>query len=142
MQSIRKTVLVTHSAERMMTLVDRVEDYPKFLPWCGGVEIHERTADTLEATVRIDFLKVKSYFRTRNTNSENRIDMRLVAGPFQHFEGTWRFTPLMDDACKVEFDLDYQFQSRAFEALIGPVFGKITNTFVDCFIKEADRRHG
>ncbi|SMC22126.1 Ribosome association toxin PasT (RatA) of the RatAB toxin-antitoxin module [Andreprevotia lacus DSM 23236] len=142
MQSIRKTVLVTHSAELMKALVDRVEDYPKFLPWCGGVEIHERGDDTLEATVRIDFLRVKSHFRTRNRTQGNEIDMQLVDGPFQHFEGIWRFTPLMEDACKIEFELDYQFQSRTFETLIGPVFGKITGTFVDCFIKEADRRHG
>ena len=142
MQSIRKTVLVLHSADRMQALVDHVEDYPKFLPWCGGVEVHERSAHTLEATVRIDFLRVKSYFRTRNQTQERMIDMQLVDGPFQHFEGVWRFEALTDDACRIEFELDYQFQNRTFEALIGPVFGKITGTFVDCFIKEADRRYG
>ncbi|WP_432720575.1 type II toxin-antitoxin system RatA family toxin [Jeongeupia wiesaeckerbachi] len=142
MKQIRKSVLVPHSAAHMFHLVDDVEHYPRFLPWCGGVEVHERTASTLDTTLRIDFLRVKSFFRTHNVNSENQIEMQLADGPFKALTGVWRFTPLMDDACKVEFELDYQFENRALEMLIGPVFEKITSTFVDCFVKEADRRHG
>ncbi len=142
MQSIRKTVLVPHSAAQMYELVDRVEDYPRFLPWCGGVEVHERSETVLDVTVRIEFLKVSTFFRTRDTKTEHEIVMHFVDGPFKALTGIWRFQPLMEDACKIEFELDYEFSSRTLDAVIGPVFGKITSTFVDAFVKEADRKYG
>ena len=39
MAEVQKTVLIRHSAERMFHLLTDVDDYPNFLPWCGGVEI-------------------------------------------------------------------------------------------------------
>lgn len=143
MHCIRKSMLAPYSAEQMFNLVDRVEDYPRFLPWCGGVEVHERSETVLDATLHIRFLKVQAHFRTRdNRFPHERIEMRLVDGPFKHMDGLWRFIPLSEDACKVEFELDYAFASRTLEALIGPVFDRITSAFVDAFIEEAERRHG
>ncbi|XZG71289.1 type II toxin-antitoxin system RatA family toxin [Chitinibacteraceae bacterium HSL-7] len=142
MQQVRKSLLVPHSAGQMQALVDRVEDYPKFLPWCGGVDVHERTGNVLDATVRIKFLTVTSHFRTRNVTDGNAITMEFVDGPFKHLEGIWRITPLMEDACRVEFELDYAFSSRTLETVIGPVFGKIAATFVDAFVARADQLYG
>ncbi|GGP19204.1 type II toxin-antitoxin system RatA family toxin [Silvimonas iriomotensis] len=140
MQRIRKSLLVPHSAERMFNLVDRVEDYPKFLPWCGGIEVHERTDDVLDVTVHIEFLKVKTFFRTRDERvPHTRIDMQFADGPFKALHGEWTFTALDEDACKIEFALDYEFSNRMIEAVIGPVFSRITNTFVDAFITRADK---
>ncbi len=143
MHCIRKSMLAPYSAEQMFNLVDRVEDYPCFLPWCGGVEIHERSDTVLDATLHIRFLKVKAHFRTRDLRFQNeRIEMQLVDRPFKYLHGVWRFTPLTEDACKVEFELDYAFASRTLETLIGPVFDRITGAFADAFIEEAERRHG
>ena len=135
-------MLAPFPADQMYELVDRVEDYPRFLPWCGGVDVHERTENLLDATLHIHFLGIRSHFRTRDLRSADRLDMQLIDGPFKRLEGYWRFIPLMEDACKVEFVLEYEFASRTLEALIGPVFDKITRTFVDAFITEAERRHG
>lgn len=126
----------------MYELVVRCEDYPRFLPWCGGVEIHEQSATVLDVTVRIEFMKISSHFRTRDTLEPNRILMEFVDGPFRHLRGEWLFTPLMSDACKIEFELDYEFSSKTLEAVIGPVFSKITSTFVDAFIRQADKLYG
>lgn len=142
MHCIRKSVLAHYSAEQMYDLVDRVEDYPRFLPWCGGVDVHERSEALLDATLHIHFLGIRSHFRTRDLRGPGRLDMQLVDGPFKRLEGYWHFIPLMEDACKVEFVLEYEFSSRTLEALIGPVFDKITRSFVDAFINEAERRHG
>ena len=37
MALVEKTVLVPHTAEQMFKLVDEVEEYPQFMPWCGGL---------------------------------------------------------------------------------------------------------
>jgi len=141
MHSIRKSVLVPYSADRMFELVDRVEDYPRFLPWCGGVTVHERSETVLDVTLHIEFLKIKSHFRTRDIRKPLALEMQFVEGPFRALKGAWRFTALMDDACKIEFELDYEFANRAIEAVVGPVFGRISQTFVDAFIAEAHRRY-
>jgi ribosome-associated toxin RatA of RatAB toxin-antitoxin module len=120
-----------------------VEDYPRFLPWCGGVEVSERQADKLVATIHINYHGVKQSFTTENRNvPPTLMKMTLVAGPFKHLDGTWSFKPLRDDACKIEFDLHYEFSSRILEGLIGPVFNMIANSFVDSFSKRAEAVYG
>lgn len=140
MQVVEKNVLVAHTPAQMFALVDNVEHYPRFLPWCAKAEIHSRDADQLVASLYIDYLKIRQHFTTRNSNETDRsILMELVDGPFKHLEGRWYFTPLGDMGCKIEFRLMYEFSSLMLEKIIGPVFGYISGSLVDAFIKEADR---
>lgn len=139
MKSVRKTVLVTHSARRMYALVDTVEDYPQFLPWCGGASTRERTADSVVAEIEIAYHGIRQSFVTRNDNRPPEgIDMNFVRGPFRSLAGHWRFFPLGDLGCRIEFSLDYEFASGVLERLVGPVFDKITDSFVDAFVHRAD----
>ncbi len=143
MALVRKSVLLHYSAEQMFALVDRVEDYPDFLPWCGGVEVRERSADRLVAAIQINYHGVRQSFTTENSNTPpERMQMRLVEGPFRHLDGTWQFTALRPDACKVEFELHYEFSSKLLEKVIGPVFSKIADSFVDSFCKRAEVVYG
>ena len=110
MALVEKTVLVAHSAEQMFNLVDRVEEYPQFLPWCGGASVNELDGATVHATVHIDYHHLKQHFTTENVRMPpHQIDITLQDGPFQHLDGSWRFIPLSDSACKIEFRLHYEF---------------------------------
>lgn len=143
MAAVHKSVIVGYSAEQMFALVDRVEDYPRFLPWCGGVEVREREPNRLVATIGIHYHGIKQTFTTENTNIRPvSMQMRLLEGPFRHLQGAWVFKPLREDACKVEFDLQYEFSSRILEKIIGPVFSMIANSFVDSFCKRAETVYG
>jgi ribosome-associated toxin RatA of RatAB toxin-antitoxin module len=143
MAAVHKSVIVGYSAEQMFALVDRVEDYPRFLPWCGGVEVREREANRLVATIAIHYHGIKQTFTTENTNVRPAsMQMRLLEGPFRHLQGAWVFKSLREDACKVEFDLQYEFSSRILEKIIGPVFSVIANSFVDSFCKRAEVVYG
>lgn len=143
MQVVEKSVLVAHTPAQMFALVDDIEHYSRFLPWCGKAEVLSREGDQVVASLHIDYLKVKQHFTTRNTNqADEAILMELVDGPFEHLEGRWRFMPLGEIGCKVEFRLSYQFSSKILEMIIGPVFGHISGTLVDAFIKEADKVYG
>jgi ribosome-associated toxin RatA of RatAB toxin-antitoxin module len=140
MAVVEKIVLVAHSAEQMFNLVDRVEDYPNFLPWCGGASVKELEGTTVHATVHIDYHHLKQHFTTENVRTPpHQIDMTLQDGPFKQFEGHWRFIPLGETACKIEFRLHYQFSNIFLEKLVGPVFHSIANSFVDAFIHRADK---
>jgi ribosome-associated toxin RatA of RatAB toxin-antitoxin module len=68
-------------------------------------------------------------------------EITLVDGPFRRLDGLWRFKSLAE-ACKIEFQLSYEFSSKMFEKVIGPVFSQIANTFVDAFVKRANEVHG
>lgn len=143
MQVVEKSVLVAHTPAQMFALVDGIEHYSRFLPWCGKAEVLSREGDQVVASLHIDYLKVKQHFTTRNTNqADEAILMELVDGPFEHLEGRWHFKPLGEIGCKVEFRLSYQFSSKILEMIIGPVFGHISGTLVDAFIKEADKVYG
>jgi ribosome-associated toxin RatA of RatAB toxin-antitoxin module len=143
MAVVHKSVLLAYSAEQMYALVENFEDYPKFLPWCGGAQVLEREGDKVLASLTINYHGVKQSFVTKNTNTPpTSIDMELVEGPFKHLHGTWSIMPLRADACKVEFDLHYEFSSKMLEQLIGPVFSMIANSFVESFCKRAETVYG
>ena len=63
----------------------------------------------------------------------------LKDGPFKHLHGEWRFRALAEDASKVEFELAYEFTTHLLEAIVGPVFSHIANTFIDAFVKRAEK---
>ena len=146
MALVEKSVLIAYSAPQMFALVDRVEDYPQFLPWCSRTEVKFRDAHKTAATLFINYHSVKSHFTTANEKESQASPMwmkiRLVDGPFRRLEGMWRFKPLSDTACKIEFELAYEFSSRMFEKVIGPVFSHIANSFVDAFVKRAAQVYG
>ena len=143
MAEIEKTVLVPYSAEQMFNLVDDVAKYPDFLPWCGGTSVNPQNELITHATVNINYHHVKHSFSTENKrNPPELIEMALLDGPFEHLDGHWRFIPLSDEACKIEFRLHYTFSHKILEKLVGPVFHMIANSFVESFVERADAIYG
>ena len=140
MNVVEKTVLVMHSASQMYALVDAVENYPKFLPWCGGVDLLERTQTTTSATLHINYHGLKQKFTTQNQKQlPTSMLISLKDGPFKRLDGSWQFIELRADACKIIFKLNYEFANGFLEKIIAPVFGHIANTFVDGFVAQADK---
>ena len=143
MTKVNKSVLVAYPASRMFTLVDTVEQYPEFLPWCGGVKIIRRDRQITLAEIEISYHGIHHHFTTENTKQEPRLmEIRLVEGPFRKLDGTWRFHDLNGQGCKIEFNLCYEFSSHLLETLLGPLFSHIANTFIDAFVRRARQIYG
>lgn len=139
MITLHRVALVDHSAEEMFALVEDIEAYPRFLPWCRSSEVTFRDPTCTVGTLHIDFRGVRQTFTTENRKqAPSAIEMALVKGPFRDLRGSWRFTPLASDACKVELALQYQFSSALLERIAGPAFEHIGNTLVDAFVRRAD----
>jgi ribosome-associated toxin RatA of RatAB toxin-antitoxin module len=139
MAHVKKTILVNHSASCMFLLVDDVEQYPKFLPWCGGVDLIQQDDVSTIATLHIDYHGLRQNFTTKNQKTfPESMEIQLKNGPFKHLNGSWHFLALSDDACKIEFSLNYEFENHFLEKIIAPVFNHIANTFVDGFVKRAN----
>ena len=143
MSEVSRSILVEFGPEQMFALVDAVEDYPKFLPWCGGATLIHRDEKTTRATLLINYHGVRHGFTTENAKTAlAEMQIRLVEGPFRTLEGRWRFTDLAGRGCKVELKLQYEFASRVMGALVGPVFNHIANTLVDAFARRAEQVYG
>ncbi len=140
--TIKKSVLVLHSAEKMFDLVNRVEDYPAFLPWYGKTELLYQSDTELKARLHMDYMGIRQSFATHNHNIPGReIRIRLLEGPFKSLHGTWRFQPLDKESCQIEFTLHYEL-TGLLSRLIAPVFSTVSNQLVQAFIQEADKRYG
>jgi ribosome-associated toxin RatA of RatAB toxin-antitoxin module len=141
MQRVRKSVLVPFSAGEMFALVDDIESYPEFLPWCGGAKVLADHEGGKTARIDINYHGVRAHFTTDNAERPpESIVVTLKDGPFEHLHGEWRFRALAEDACKVEFELAYEFKTHLIEAVVGPVFNHIANTFIDAFVRRAQSR--
>jgi ribosome-associated toxin RatA of RatAB toxin-antitoxin module len=143
MATVRKSVIVAHSCETMFDLVDRVEDYPLFLPWCRSVEVIERGPEVTAARLAIDYRGLATRIATRNAKERpSWMELAFVEGPFESFTGHWSFVPLGQDGCRVEFSLDYELARGAIAGILSPVLGQIMETLVERFVQRAEAARG
>lgn len=127
----------------MFALVNDIESYPVFLPWCGAAAVHERDEDVVEATLTLERGGISKSFTTLNTLRQNEaIDLALLGGPFRHLNGGWRFQQLGDDGCKVTLDLEFEFENLVTDLTFGHFFEVICNSLVDAFTQRAKTIYG
>jgi ribosome-associated toxin RatA of RatAB toxin-antitoxin module len=135
---------VHYSPAEMYALVNDVATYRKFLPWCKSSKVISASDTEMTATVEISRGALKKRFTTKNTLHENKkIEIALVDGPFKTLHGAWTFHALKRaDACKIELDLVFQFDSGLVSLAARPVFTQIANSLVDAFSKRAVEVYG
>lgn len=127
----------------MFELVDDVDAYAEFLPWCDRSETLSRDGDTVEASMDLQKGGIKKSFTTRNKRIPGeRIDIDLVGGPFRHLAGGWRFEPLSEEGSKVSLELDFEFDGRLADVMFGAFFEDTCNALVDAFVDRAGQVYG
>ena len=67
--------------------------------------------------------------------------MRLVHGPFRRFAAAWRFKPLSEHACSIEFSLEYEL-AGPLARVLAPLLDRIADTMVDAFTRRAGEVYG
>lgn len=138
MRNVSRSALVPYTAREMFVLVDDVEAYPEFLPWCNDAVVHSRTDETVEATLELHKGAMSNHFTTRNTRREfEAIEIALVGGPFRHLGGGWHFGEISQEGCKVTLELDFEFESRLVDMMFGAFFEDTCNSLVDAFTSRA-----
>lgn len=138
MREIHRSALVQYPAAEMYRLVNDVESYPDFLPWCRDAQVVVRGEDSVEATLEFARSGLHRRFTTHNRLDPGRaIDMQLASGPFRVLAGAWTFRALEEQGSKVALDLRFEFASRLLEAVFAPVFAEVMNSLVDAFVQRA-----
>jgi ribosome-associated toxin RatA of RatAB toxin-antitoxin module len=141
-REIRREALVPYSAPDMFDLIERVEDYPQFLPWCTATQLLGRTDETVSATVEVGVRDLRVRVTTRNDKRPPEyMAIHLEGGSFRHFHGEWLLRPLGADGCHVTFILRYELALRA-EAIAGRLIDHAADRMVDAFVARAEVRYG
>jgi coenzyme Q-binding protein COQ10 len=141
--------LVRHSAADMFDLVADVEHYPEFVPMCRDMKVRQRSAsgegqETVIADMTVSFKLVRETFRSRVTLDRPKLQILVeyLQGPFSHMQNRWTFRPAGDQACEVEFFIDYEFRSRTLGMLMGGMFDVAFRRFAAAFEARADKVYG
>jgi len=143
MSTVQKSALIKYSAQQMFQIVDDIEAYPEFLPWCSGSKILKREDDIVEAELQISKAGFNKSFATRNrSDGHGKLFMSLLDGPFSSLDGVWDFMPLREDASKISLDLEFEMHGKFASLAFGAVFNQICNTMVKSFTDRAKQVYG
>lgn len=137
MIQVTRQALVPYSAEQMFNLVNNIDSYPQFLPWCEDSKILSNTEQAIEAMLKVSQGSISQAFTTINELVKNqKIVMRLKEGPFKYLEGTWLFEACQD-GCKITFDMQFEFSNAIMGALMSGKFKTIVGSMVQAFTDRA-----
>ena len=144
MAHIKRSALVHYSPAEMYRLVNNVDDYKTFLPWCASSEIKTESDTEMVASVEIAKGVLNKIFTTHNQlQKDHRIELELVDGPFKKLTGFWQFDALKTtNACKVNLELEFEFDNALMSIAAKPIFTQIANSLVDSFCKRAVEIYG
>jgi coenzyme Q-binding protein COQ10 len=136
--------LLGYSARQLYDLVADVERYPEFLPWCIGARIRERRPDFLLADLIIGFKMIRERFTSRvELDPEGHaINVTYADGPFKHMSNRWRFEPLGEGRCRIDFQVEFEFRSAMLQKLIGVLFHEAVRRMVGAFETRARKLYG
>ena len=127
----------------MFRLVDDVDSYSEFLPWCNYSEVLSRNESVVEATLELHKGALSQTFTTRNAlRNGEAIGLELLGGPFRHLSGGWTFQTLSDEGSKVSLALEFEFESRMVDMIFGAFFEETCNSLVDAFSRRAADIYG
>jgi ribosome-associated toxin RatA of RatAB toxin-antitoxin module len=138
MTKIDRSALVFHTTQQMFDVVNDVQFYPDFLPWCAASDVRSHSEHEMVACLYLAKAGLKYSFTTRNTLvSPTKIEFELVQGPFKHLVGQWQFAPLDETACKVNLSLNFEFSNKVASFAMEKVFTQVANTMVEAFVQRA-----
>ena len=138
MREVTRSALVAQPPGRMFALINDVERYPEFVPGCTHARVESRTDTEIVATMGVRKGPMQAEITTRNTlETDRRITMTLVRGPFSELEGVWTLTPVGSDGCRVELFMRFAFGNRMSAMLFEPIFEQTATSLVDAFVARA-----
>lgn len=138
MNKINREALVPFSCEQMFSLVNEIESYSEFVPYCSGTDIISKTDKEVIAKLKVSKGSFEQSFTTKNINTPySKIEMSLVDGPFKYLNGLWSFTSLSENAAKIELMIEFEFSNKLLGLAFGKVFNQLIENYVDAFVKRA-----
>jgi coenzyme Q-binding protein COQ10 len=137
-RQVDRQALVPFTPEQMYAVVEDVESYCRFLPWCKSSRVLSRTPQETIASLDLSTGPLHTKFTTRNRlHPPGRIELELVEGPFRELHGEWTFAPIADRGSRVRLRLRFAFANALNALVLEPVFEHVSRSLVDAFVRRA-----
>ncbi|HEV8017844.1 MAG TPA: type II toxin-antitoxin system RatA family toxin [Steroidobacteraceae bacterium] len=138
MREVKRSALVSKPPAQLFALINDIESYPQFLPWCTHARVQSRSSKEIVATIGVRQGALRGEFTTRNTlEPDSSIAMQLVSGPFRILEGEWRLTPIEANGCRVELAMKFAFNNPLTAVLFERSFAATIGSLVEAFVARA-----
>lgn len=140
MREIQHSALIAQNPGRVFALINDIESYPQFIPWCTHSSVQSRSEREIIATIGVRRGPLQGEFTTRNElEPERRILMHLLSGPFRMLEGEWLLTPVREkpDGCRVQLTMKFAFRNPLTAVLFEQKFAETAASLVDAFVARA-----
>ncbi len=135
--------MLPYTPEQLFDIVADIERYPEFLPWCVATRVRARDGNVITADVVIGFMMFRERFTTRDVlDRPRRIDVTYHEGPFKYLNNHWVFEPVGEDACSIDFYIDFEFRTRLLQMAAGRLFNEAVKVMVSSFEKRAKAIYG
>ena len=136
---IKKEAIILEDIEKVFNIVNRVDLYKNFVPYCVDSIIITEENNQMKARLDFNIKGLKTTFTTQNIIENNKIiQMKLVDGPFKYLDGEWKFTEI-DDKTLIELKINYEVQSKIIDYTISKSLEKIMDYLVKAFVSESKK---
>jgi len=140
---------VQHSASDMFDLVSDIEKYPEFVPMCSAMHLRSSVdkgegITVMVAAMTVAYKLIRQTFTSRAILDKPKLKILVeyLDGPFRHMQNRWTFTPTGEQACDIEFFIEYEFRSRTLAMLMGSLFDTVFRRMAAAFEQRADKVYG
>jgi ribosome-associated toxin RatA of RatAB toxin-antitoxin module len=138
MREVKRSALLNQPPSRIYALINDIESYPQFVPWCTQARVLSRSATEIVAELHVRQGALSGAFTTRNRlTPESAVHMQLLEGPFRALDGLWQLTPIAPHGCRVELEVRFEFRSRLSGVLFDSLFAQTVASLVDAFVQRA-----
>jgi ribosome-associated toxin RatA of RatAB toxin-antitoxin module len=143
MREVKRSALVSQPPAVVFALINDIERYPEFLPWCAHARVVSRSERQIIATLGVRQGGFAGEFTTKNTlTPDTGVLMQLLDGPFRMLNGQWLLEPIGSGGCRVDFEVAFEFKSRLTGMLFEPLFAQTIGSLVEAFVQRARAQAG
>jgi ribosome-associated toxin RatA of RatAB toxin-antitoxin module len=138
MREVKRSALVSQPPGVVFALINDIERYPEFLPWCAQARIVSQSAREIIATLGVRQGGFAGEFTTRNTlTPDTGVHMQLLDGPFRALSGAWLLEPIGTAGCRVDLQVAFEFKNRLAGMLFEPLFAQSLGSLMEAFVQRA-----
>lgn len=137
-RQVTRSALVAMPPAALYALINDIEAYPQFVPWCTRAVVESRSDSEIVATLGVRRGPLQTQFTTRNVlEPVHRVSMEHLRGPFKRLHGVWTLAPIADAGTRIELTLRFEFANRVSAALFDSLFEETAGLLVDAFVARA-----
>ena len=139
MKNYSRTFSIYQPINEVFDVLNDVEEYQSFIPFCIDSRIIEENDDKIKASLRLSFMGTNTQFISNNKYKSNEfIEMNLVEGPFSFFKATWVFKRIYNEETQLTFKMSYTILNPMIDLLFSKNIDVVSQRIIEAFKKKIE----